>query len=150
MNYENVLLRSGPSPNIEPKSACGGWEPRPRNDSPAVSRIIQPIVVEKATIMVGIKFGNSSKIIQENVPLPDIFAAIIKSEFAYANEIPLTFLAKKGILTIATATSELKSPGPITANSLMLVKHMEMPLIHLQNALKYYQKNHQNNLQLFL
>ena len=89
---------------------------RPRNDNPAVSKIIQPIVVEKATIMVGIRFGNSSKIMQENVPLPDIFAAIIKSEFAYAKEIPLTFLAKKGIFTIATATSELKIlVYPITA-----------------------------------
>ena len=55
-----VISSLRPSPSIEPRSACGGCEPRPRKDRPAVSRIIQPTVVDMATTITGSTLGRTS------------------------------------------------------------------------------------------
>ena len=104
-----------PSPSIDPKSDCGGCEPNPRKDSPAVSRIIQPTVVEKETTITGVTFGKISKNKISVCERPDSLDALIKSEFVNVIVTPLTFLAKKGMLTIATAINAFIKLGPSTA-----------------------------------
>ncbi|MNY55228.1 hypothetical protein D3C86_1911860 [compost metagenome] len=47
-------------PSMEPRSAVGGWAPRPRKDRPAVSRIIQPTVVDMVMTMTGSTLGRTS------------------------------------------------------------------------------------------
>ena len=53
-------IRLRPSPSMLPRSACGGWAPSPRKLRPAVSRIIQPSVVDIVITITGRTFGNSS------------------------------------------------------------------------------------------
>ena len=72
-----VISAARPSPSMDPRSDCGGCDPRPRKDSPAVSRIIQPTVVEKATMMTDQRFGTTSKSSSEMLPRPDRRAAAI-------------------------------------------------------------------------
>ena len=55
-----VISAARASPSMEPRSACGGWLPRPRKERPAVSRIIQPTVVDMAMTMTGITLGSTS------------------------------------------------------------------------------------------
>ena len=60
------------------------------------------------------KFGSSSNNKIENVFLPDSRAAAIKSDCTRLS-VTLTFLAKNGMLTIATAIKAFINPGPKTA-----------------------------------
>ena len=64
------IIAERASPSIEPRSAWGGCDPSPRNDRPAVSRIIQPIVVDMAMIITGRTLGRSSVRIMRRMPHP--------------------------------------------------------------------------------
>ena len=110
-----VIKAERASPSIEPRSACGGCEPSPRNDRPAVSRIIQPIVVDMAMTMTGITLGRiSDRMICES-DRPASRAASTNSLLAMLTVMPRILRAKNGTLTAATAMSALKRPGPSAA-----------------------------------
>ncbi len=92
-----------PSPSIEPRSACGGCAPRPRKDSPAVSRIIQPTVVDMVTTIVGSTFGSTSLNRIAGCEAPESRAASTNSRRDSPSVIPRMLRAKKGMLTTAMA-----------------------------------------------
>ena len=68
-----------PSPSIEPRSACGGCAPRPRKLNPAVSRIIQPAVVDIVMTMTGRTLGRTSVSTMATGPFPESRAASTNS-----------------------------------------------------------------------
>ena len=92
-----------PSPSIEPRSACGGCDPRPRKDRPAVSRIIQPMVVDIAMTMTGMTLGRISDQMMRSGPMPASRAASTNSRWAIPTVTPRMLRAKNGMLTTATA-----------------------------------------------
>ncbi len=100
---------------MEPRSALGGWAPSPKKESPAVSRIIQPTVVEMVIKITGSTFGRSSvkRILKSFIP--ESRAASTYSKRTRPTVAPLTLRAKKGMFTIDIAMSALKRPGPRTA-----------------------------------
>ncbi len=97
----NRILR--PSPSMEPRSACGGWAPRPRKDSPAVSRIIQPMVVDMVMTITGRTFGSTSPNRIRALDLPDRRAASTNSRRDRPRVTPRMLRAKNGMLTTAMA-----------------------------------------------
>ena len=104
-----------PSPSMPPRSACGGCAPSPRKLKPAVSRIIQPTVVESLMTIAGSTLGKSSVATIWRSLKPESRAAAMKSARTTASVAPRTARAKKGILTMMIATIALKSPGPSAA-----------------------------------
>ena len=98
-----VMSSLRPSPSMEPRSACGGCDPRPRKERPAVSRIIQPMVVDIAITMTGMTFGRISDPMMRKELMPVSRAASTNSRWAIATVAPRMLRAKKGMLTTATA-----------------------------------------------
>ena len=74
-----VIRAARASPSIEPKSALGGCEPKPKKLKPAVSKIIQPTVVDMAITITGTTLGNTSVIIMRASVIPDNLAASTNS-----------------------------------------------------------------------
>ena len=110
-----VISADRASPSIDPRSACGGCDPSPRKDSPAVSRIIQPMVVDMAITMTGITLGRISVRMIRRCPSPANLAASTNSLCAIPTVTPRMLRAKNGMFTAATAIKALVSPGPKAA-----------------------------------
>ena len=110
-----VISAARASPSIDPRSACGGWLPSPRNERPAVSRIIQPMVVDMAITITGTTLGRISDQMMRQCPIPASRAASTNSRLAIPTVIPRMLRAKNGTFTAATAISAFNSPGPSAA-----------------------------------
>ncbi len=113
--WGEVISAARASPSIDPRSACGGWLPRPRNDSPAVSRIIQPTVVDMAMTMTGRTLGRISVGDDAEMAPARQFRRIDEFLCAMPTVTPRMLRAKNGTLTAATAISAFIRPGPRAA-----------------------------------